>query len=79
MHLTNYSINKHSAKFDHSEERDQGSKRTIQYFNRWLVNNGYNASELWAKINVSVKENKIKDVWYKLRFNAQSVGTAVGF
>ncbi len=58
MHLTNYSINKHSERFDHSEEKDQGSKRTIQYFNLWLVNNGYSASELWAKINVSFPNGK---------------------
>lgn len=53
MHLTNYSINKHSDTFDNSEEVDQGSKRTLQYFNNWLSQNGYSVGELWAKIYVS--------------------------
>ena len=53
MHLTNYSINKHSDTFDSSEEVDQGSKRTIQYFNNWLGQNGYCVGELWANIHVS--------------------------
>ncbi len=52
MHLTNYSINKHSDKFDGSEEVDRGSKRTLQYFNEWLTNNGHSVGEMWAKIHV---------------------------
>ena len=53
MHLTNYSINKHSTTFDSSEAVDQGSKRTIQFLNRWLAENGYCVGEMWAKIHVS--------------------------
>ena len=52
MHLTNYSINKHSERFDTSEEYDKGSKRTIKYFNGWLTHNGYNVGEMWARIHV---------------------------
>ena len=53
MHLTNYSINKHSESFDASEDYDKGSKRTLKYFNGWLVHNGYSVGEMWAKIHVS--------------------------
>ena len=53
MHLTNYSVNKHSDKFDNSEEVDQGSKRTLQYFSGWLAQNGYCVAEMWANIHVS--------------------------
>ena len=52
MHLTNYSINKHSSTFDSSERSDSGSKRTLKYFNNWLSLNGYSVSELWARIHV---------------------------
>lgn len=53
MHLTNYSINKHSDGFDASEAHDKGTKRTLKYFNGWLAQNGYSVSELWARIHVS--------------------------
>jgi tubulin polyglutamylase TTLL7 len=51
MHLTNYSINKHSETFDKNEKFDKGSKRSLQYFNSWLLKNSYNIIELWAKIH----------------------------
>lgn len=51
MHLTNYSINKHSEAFDRDEDFDKGSKRSLKYFNGWLIRNGYNVSELWARIH----------------------------
>ncbi len=53
MHLTNYSINKHSECFDDNEDFDKGTKRTIKYFNGWLVRNGYNISDMWSRIYVS--------------------------
>ena len=52
MHLTNYSINKHSDTFDSSEEVDRGSKRTLQFLNDWLSKHDYSVPELWAKIHV---------------------------
>ncbi len=54
MHLTNYSINKHSDCFDANEDFDKGTKRTLKYFNGWLVRNGYNVSIMWAHIYVSI-------------------------
>lgn len=52
MHLTNYSINKHSDTFDSSEEVDRGSKRTLHFLNDWLSKHDYSVPELWAKIHV---------------------------
>jgi hypothetical protein len=53
MHLTNYSINRHSASFDTDERDDRGSKRTLSSFMAWLHKTGHNVVELWAKIHVS--------------------------
>ena len=54
MHLTNYSVNKHSGSFDGDEREDKGSKRTLRYFIGWLRTNGHNVVELWTKIHVSI-------------------------
>lgn len=51
MHLTNYSINKFSMSYDHSDRPDKGSKRSLSFLNGWLRQNGYNVSELWSKIH----------------------------
>jgi tubulin polyglutamylase TTLL7 len=51
MHLTNYSINRHSASFDTDERDDRGSKRTLSSFMAWLHKTGHNVVELWAKIH----------------------------
>ncbi|CAI8057814.1 Tubulin polyglutamylase TTLL7 [Geodia barretti] len=51
MHLTNYSINRHSASFDTDERDDRGSKRTLSSFMVWLHKTGHNVVELWAKIH----------------------------
>ena len=53
MHLTNYSVNKHSTLFDADEREDRGSKRTLHSFFSWLKKSGYNVTELWNKIYVS--------------------------
>ena len=52
MHLTNYSVNKHSSAFNNDEGIDKGSKRTLKYFSSWLSQNGYNVAELWARVHV---------------------------
>ena len=41
MHLTNYSLNKHSETFDDAEGEGEGSKRTIRWLNEWLAANGH--------------------------------------
>lgn len=51
MHLTNYSVNKHSSAFNNDEGIDKGSKRTLKYFSSWLSQNGYNVAELWARVH----------------------------
>ena len=53
MHLTNYSVNRHSDSFNPDEREDRGSKRTLRSFIGWLSRKGHNIMELWAKIYVS--------------------------
>ncbi|XP_054851545.1 tubulin polyglutamylase TTLL6 [Eublepharis macularius] len=48
MHLTNYSINKHSANFVRDE--DSGSKRKLSTFNKHMVENGYETESIWKDI-----------------------------
>ncbi|KAG8225383.1 hypothetical protein J437_LFUL016808 [Ladona fulva] len=49
MHLTNYSVNKFSQAFIDDDE--QGSKRKISTFNKWLFDNNYDVKSLWDKID----------------------------
>lgn len=49
MHLTNYSINKSSDKYNESPE--DGSKRDFVAFNAWLANQGLDGIKLWARID----------------------------
>ena len=53
MHLTNYSLNRHSSSFDSDERDDHGSKRTLHSFMNLLHKTGHNVAELRAKIHVS--------------------------
>ncbi|KAG8140106.1 hypothetical protein E2320_002856 [Naja naja] len=48
MHLTNYSINKHSANFIRDE--DSGSKRKLSTFNKYMEQNGYDTGQIWKDI-----------------------------
>uniref|UniRef100_A0A4W3JDT6 Tubulin tyrosine ligase-like family, member 6 n=1 Tax=Callorhinchus milii TaxID=7868 RepID=A0A4W3JDT6_CALMI len=48
MHLTNYSINKHSKNFVRDE--DKGSKRKLSAFNTYMENNAYDVERLWENI-----------------------------
>ncbi|KAJ7313677.1 hypothetical protein JRQ81_005282 [Phrynocephalus forsythii] len=48
MHLTNYSINKHSANFVRDE--DSGSKRKLSTFNKYMEQNGYETERIWKDI-----------------------------
>ncbi|XP_078497555.1 tubulin polyglutamylase TTLL6 isoform X2 [Lissotriton helveticus] len=48
MHLTNYSINKHSENFIRDD--NSGSKRKLSTINKYLQNHGYNTAQIWEDI-----------------------------
>ncbi|KAI5128732.1 Tubulin Polyglutamylase Ttll6 [Manis pentadactyla] len=45
MHLTNYSINKHSSNF--LRDAHSGSKRKLSTFNTYMESHGYNVEQIW--------------------------------
>lgn len=49
MHLTNYSINKHSSGY--SQDRELGSKRTFASFNKLFADEGHDILQLWNRID----------------------------
>uniref|UniRef100_A0A8C8R8K6 Tubulin tyrosine ligase like 6 n=1 Tax=Pelusios castaneus TaxID=367368 RepID=A0A8C8R8K6_9SAUR len=54
MHLTNYSINKHSTNFVRDE--DSGSKRKLSTLNKYMEKHGYDTNQIWLDIeNVIIK------------------------
>ncbi|GMH97973.1 hypothetical protein TrST_g13816 [Triparma strigata] len=59
MHLTNYSINKNSEKFEQNEgDGEEGSKRSIQWFLEWLAKERgeEKVKNMWKKVGeISVK------------------------
>ncbi|XP_064223503.1 tubulin polyglutamylase TTLL6 isoform X3 [Aotus nancymaae] len=48
MHLTNYSINKHSSNF--SRDAHSGSKRKLSTFNAYMEDHSYNVEQIWRDI-----------------------------
>ncbi|XP_077020775.1 tubulin polyglutamylase TTLL6 isoform X2 [Tamandua tetradactyla] len=48
MHLTNYSINKHSSNF--MQDAHSGSKRKLSSFNIHMETHGYNLEQIWRDI-----------------------------
>ncbi|CAH1775587.1 unnamed protein product [Owenia fusiformis] len=50
MHLTNYSVNKHSENYEKSGSVETGSKRSLKYFNDYLRKNDYDVRHMWTKI-----------------------------
>jgi len=50
MHLTNYSINKHSENYEKCESNESGSKRSIKFLNQYLRENDYDTTQLWRSI-----------------------------
>ena len=50
MHLTNYSINKHSDQFEKTNTADSGSKRSLKWFNEYLRTHDYDVAYLWRNI-----------------------------
>ena len=68
MHLTNYSLNKHSDDFVPAATADEGegpadeaqsSKRTIEWVMNWLRENGHNADVCWERIGVMLNKTLI--------------------
>lgn len=51
MHLTNYSLNKHSAGYVQSDADDKGSKRKLSAVFKQLEKQGCNIPLLWAEID----------------------------
>ena len=49
MHLTNYSLQKHSDNFVHDDE-EGGTKRRITTLNRWFHDNGYDIEKVGLPI-----------------------------
>jgi len=50
MHLTNYSINKHSENYRKDMDGVSGSKRSLRYFTEYLRRAEYNVADIWAKV-----------------------------
>ncbi|XP_036054208.1 tubulin polyglutamylase TTLL6 [Onychomys torridus] len=48
MHLTNYSINKHSSNF--IQDAHSGSKRKLSTFNSYMKLHGYDVEQIWRAI-----------------------------
>ncbi|XP_040605502.1 tubulin polyglutamylase TTLL6 isoform X2 [Mesocricetus auratus] len=48
MHLTNYSINKHSSNF--IQDAHSGSKRKLSTFNSYMRTHGYDVEQIWRAI-----------------------------
>ncbi|KAL1778848.1 tubulin polyglutamylase TTLL6 [Sigmodon hispidus] len=48
MHLTNYSINKHSSNF--IQDAHSGSKRKLSTFNSYMKTHGYDVEQIWRAI-----------------------------
>ena len=59
MHLTNYSINKHSENFEKTGTVDTGSKRSLKFFNDYLRKNDYDVAHLWKNITDMIVKTMI--------------------
>ena len=51
MHLTNYSVNKHSDTFEHADADDEGTKRTLTALMRDLETRGHDVEKLRREIS----------------------------
>ncbi|OAF66702.1 Tubulin polyglutamylase TTLL11 [Intoshia linei] len=51
MHLTNYSINRHSENYNRSSSMETGSKRSLLFFNKYLMKQGYDNKAVWRNIS----------------------------
>ncbi|XP_074640829.1 tubulin polyglutamylase TTLL7-like isoform X2 [Tubulanus polymorphus] len=51
MHLTNYSINKHSDTYEKGDTTESGSKRSLRFLNEYLRKNDFDVAHLWRSIS----------------------------
>lgn len=51
MHLTNYSLNKHSTNYVHSDADDSGSKRKVSSVFKLLKSQGWDVDKVWKGID----------------------------
>lgn len=66
MHLTNYSVNRHSRMFSHDHE--SGSKRKFTTLNKILAAEGHDIEALWANVD-DVIVKTIISAWPMLKHN----------
>lgn len=66
MHLTNYSVNKHSQTY--SKDDEDGSKRKFSTINRILSNEGYDVVSLWNDVDDTIIKT-VLSAWPMLRHN----------
>ena len=59
MHLTNYSLNKHSNTYEHTENEDDGSKRSLRSVFKRLRHKGYDVDKIWEDIRKLVVKTLI--------------------
>lgn len=59
MHLTNYSLNKKSENYRHTESSEDGSKRTMSCVFGYLRELGYDVEQLWFEIEQLVVKTMI--------------------
>ncbi|XP_013406638.1 tubulin polyglutamylase TTLL11 isoform X3 [Lingula anatina] len=52
MHLTNYSLNKHSTTYVHTENQHDGSKRTLSSVWSKLDSMGHDSDQIWKEIEL---------------------------
>ena len=68
MHLTNYSLNKRSKDYVHSEEEEgggeEGSKRTLTSVWAELTAQGYDMDEMWGKVGKLVGQTVVVVLHY---------------
>lgn len=76
MHLTNYSLNKHSSTYVHSDADDKGSKRKLSALFQQLAKAGHDVQKLWLDIDGVVCKTIIALVPL-LKLHSQVVETEV--
>lgn len=59
MHLTNYSLNKYSETYLHTESEDDGSKRTMSSVFKKITAKGYDVDKMWDEVKKMVVKTVI--------------------
>ena len=63
-HLTNYSVNKENDEFGNGSGENEGSKRSIKWFNTWMRDQGTDAHKVWGDINDVIIKTLIAGLSY---------------